>query len=929
MEAASGPPPEGRLSPTARALTKVADFAWRHPVSIIVIGVILCAASMLYTWQNLFFDPNRSNLIRREPELEANLQRYLTEFPKSEDLVVVVEGGTPENRKAFVDDLARALRKEPETFRDVFEKVELPFLRTHALHYLDAEALRNLSGELQSSMPLLRSLSNSNNMVGLLDSFGGATAGPGVNPAGKLAEILPFLNEAMTQLLVSLETRGRYDYMSPWAAAFFGDAAERADAPQELESTGETVFYNTIGNGKLYLLLVRSAHGAGEDTVAANQAAVLRIRELILQVQRAHPQVQAALTGEPVLDTDEMLASTDDSTKSTLLSLVLVALVFAFSFRELFRPLMAVVTLVVGVGWTMGFTTLVVGHLNLLTVTFATILVGLGIDFGIHFIYRYDEERHSGRDPVRAMETTLATAGVENLTGALSTAIAFWALNFTDFVGIAELGTIAGTGIMLCYLAMITVLPSFLFLQEKWSPERGATGISKYETLARLEQRMLAHPWIVTAFCVLFSIWCGFEATKVYYDYNLLNLQAKALPSVQAELHMINTSDRSLLSGISLAENVAEAKRLTEAYQKLPTVSFVESIIPMIPEDYPAKKPALERIVGAMRSVPDPAPPEQRTGSMARNLQAMAGSFLDLDRTFREAYPSLIASQDPEVRKQAARFKQNLDRLFSTLESMGPGPIEDGLTTFQKDFFTDLGGLIEFLKDQKAAPPVTLQDVPQVLREREVGRTGMIQIRIYPKENVWERKTQEKFVQDLQSVDPSVVGMPVMMYYDTQELRTANEDAGWYALGAICIILLVHFRSLKVALLALFPKGIGVLWMVGVMGFAGVNFNSANFLALPLILGIGLVFGVHVVHRVQEEGSEGLFGHSTGPAIALSALTTIIGFGTMIPARHQGIATLGFVMAVGVAANLVASIVFLPAVLRILSRFGISVKVPH
>lgn len=928
MEAGSGRTPE-KLSRSARVLTGIAQFAWDYPVSIIVIGIVLCLASMLYTWQSLTFDPNRSNLIRRTPELEANLQRYLTEFPKSEDLVVVVEGGGPGDRKAFVDDLAKALRSEPETFRDVFERVELPFLRTHALHYLDVAALKNLGAELENSLPLLRSLSSSNNMVGLLDSFGGATGGPGVSSASTLSEILPFLNEAMGQLLVSLETRGRYEYRSPWAAAFFGDAADRADAPEELESAGETVFYNTIADGKLYLLLVRAAHGAGEDSVAANEAAVVRIRQLILQVQRAHPQVQAGLTGEPVLDTDEMMASTNDSTKSTLLSLVGVALVFALSFRELFRPLMAVVALILGVGWTMGFTTLVVGHLNLLTVTFATILVGLGIDFGIHFIYRYDEERHGGQDPLTAMKITLATAGVENLTGAVSTAIAFWALNFTDFVGIAELGTIAGTGIMLCYLAMVTVLPAFLFLQERWSPEKGATGISKYDTLARMEQTMLSYPWIVTAFCVVFSVWCFVEAGNVRYDYNLLNLQAKALPSVQTELHMINTSDRSLLSGISVCDDVAQAKRLAEAYRKLPTVSFVESLIPMIPEDYAAKKPSLERIVAAMRGVPEPAPPEERTGSMARNLQSMAGSFLDLDRTFREAYPALIASSDPEVRKQAAGFKQNLDRLFTTLESMGPGPIEDGLTTFQKDFFTDLGGLIEFLKDQTSAPPVTLQDVPQVLREREVGVTGKIQIRIYPKENVWERKAQERFVQDLQSVDPSVVGMPVMMYYDTQELRTANEDAGWYALGAICLILLVHFRSLKIALLALFPKAVGVLWMVGIMGFAGVNFNSANFLALPLILGIGLVFGVHVVHRVQEEGSEGLFGHSTGPSIALAALTTMIGFGTMIPARHQGIATLGFVMTVGVGANLLASIVFLPAVLRILARMGISVKVPH
>ncbi len=915
--------PPARAPRTARALMALADLAWNFPMAILVLGTMMCLVSALYTWNNLTFDADRAKLIRRSPELQSNQDRYVQQFPKAEDMVVVVEGGSPEDRKAFVDDLADLLRAEPQNFRDVFEKVELPFLRTHALHYLDVKTLQQLGRELAQTQPLLSSLSSSSNMVGLLDSFGGATGGG--NAADSLGEILPFLNEAMGQLLVSLETRGRYEYRSPWASAFFGEEARSSETPEELEQAGQTIFYNTIAEGKLYLLLARPAFEAGGGGNNAIPAAVSRIRELIPVVQRAHPQVQVGLTGEPVLDTDEGNSSTEDSTRSTIWSLIFVALVFALSFREVLRPMMAIFTLVLGVGWTMGFTTLAVGHLNLLTVTFTTILIGLGIDFGIHFIYRYDEERLKGLEPLEAMRVTLAGAGAENLTGAVSTAIAFWVLNLTDFVGIAELGTIAGTGIMLCYLAMVTALPALLFLQEQGTRGVPPTGISRYETLARLEHAWLARPWLVAGVCLVFSLVCAWYAREVRYDYNLMNLQARGLSSVQTEMHLINSSEHSLLYGISLVDDLAEARRLTKAYMELPTVANVESIIPMIPDSYAAKRPYLQAVAHQMSLVPPPAGPQETRGGMARNLQALAGSFLELDRAFKQAWPALSSSHDPEVRRQAAKFKSNLDRLFTTLESMGPGPIEDGLTAFQKDFFADLVGLIEFLKDQVAAPPLTLADVPTVLKKREVGRTGLIQIRVFPKENVWERAPQERFVCSLQAVDPRVVGMPVVMYYDTQELRTANEEAGWYALVAIWVLLLLHFRNLKTTLLAIFPKAVGVLWMVGIMGYAGVDFNSANFLALPLILGIGLVFGVHVVHRTQEEGGEGVFGHSTGPAIGLAALTTMIGFGTMIPAHHQGIATLGFVMTAGVGANLLASIVFLPAVLRILRNLGLSV----
>lgn len=909
-----------RESLIVRMLKGMAALAYRHPYAIVIIGVLLCLVSVYYTHQNLYFDPDRGNLIRRSAELQKSQDRYLAEFPQAEDMVVLVEDGTDEDRRQFVDDLEKALKQEPQTFSYVFGKTELSFVRSHALQYVDADTLKDLAGTLENNLPLIKGIAKASSFSSLIKAV------PAKNikePSdSEIIEALPVVNAALDQLLTCIKTRGHYKYVSPIIQASGNDSA---DIPEEI-AQGSLAIYNTLSKGRIYLLLARPVYPENVPSDEAIEKSVLRMREILETMQRSHPKVLVSLTGELVLDVDESLVSTSDSYNATVASLILVALVFAAAFREFYRPLMAVFTLVIGVGWTMGFATLAVGHLNLLTVTFCTILIGLGIDFGIHFIYRYDEERVAGLASLEAMQETLAGAGRENLTGAFSTAIAFWVLIFTDFIGIAELGIIAGTGILLCYLAMALVLPALLFIQERFKGDKAVTGISNYKLLAFLEQLWLKKAGAVVVICTLITLWCIWEARTVRYDYNILNLQSQGLESVRSELHLINSSNHSLLNGITLAKSPDEARRFMELYEKMPGVSAVESVAELIPSDFSAKQPWLTKIKTLMAQVPAPKPFEAPDeGSKMAEMAAMGCSFVNAEKMVRSSLHRLKHNPDKDIRRQAEECEEKIEALFEMLGQMGPGAIQECMGVFERDMFTDIYNLVTLLKDQQDGPPLEIKDIPENLRSREIGRGGLIQVRVFPKENVWERSAQEKFALDMQKIDPQAVGMPIMAYYDTQELRHSNEVAGIYALAAIWVLLFVHFRKVKITLLALFPKVVGVIWMVGIMGYCGVDFNSANFLALPLILGIGLVFGVHVVHRSCEEGSDGIFGHSTGPAIAMSGLTTMIGFGSLIVARHHGVSSLGFIMTAGVGSNLLTSVVFLPALMAYLKKRGIKI----
>lgn len=883
---------------TYRLLKLLISWAYFHPRKVIVVGILSFIGCLVYTAQNLEFATDRAALVDQNERFRVLSDQFQKEFPNSEDLIVVIDGGTPSQRERFSDDLAARLRPQTRLFSDIFHKVELPFLRHQALQYLEVDDLQKLRDALQKAQGMVSALSTRKGVGDLL-----------AQTTQDMEVSLPVLNGILEQLIQSLQTRGRYHYESPWQRAFFepdGKAREESDL---LRQAGQMAFYNTMGDGRIHLLLARPTEEVSQ--------AIQTLRQEIKRLKPAYPDLEVGLTGELVLDEDEMQSSIADSSRATLWSVILVILMFAVSFYSPWRPAMALFALLLSVGWTIGFTTLAVGHLNLLTVTFATMLIGMGADFGIHFIYGYEEERSHGTAPLQAMLNNMHHAGVENLTGAITTAIAFWAICFTDFRGVAELGLIAGTGVILSFLAMATTLPAMIFLQEAKELQEGPQpGPAWAGWVAILENSLLAYPKTMLLIYLGFTLWCLVQAQKVSFDYNLLHLQSPALQSVQTEQKLL-ADERGVLFAVALADNLPEAEKKSQQFSALPSVARVESILPLVPKSFPEKAPLLEEIASLMQDVPLPRPEDAAKSGTSNGLMQMADGFMLLESTFRREYPRLLQSPDPEVRQNAIEFKHMLDRLFSTLEKMGPGPISDGVTYFQFNLYQDLRVLLEFLKDQWAHRPITLEDLPSAIKLRSLGKSGKILLRIYPKGNPWERQSLEVFVRDIQSVDPSVIGTPVMVYYHTESLKRAFELSGKYALGAIALVLLVHFRNLKNTVLALMPKLVGVVWMLGLMGYYKVQFNPANFMALPLILGIGLIFGVHVVHRLLHNPREAIFSHSTGPAIALSAATTMAGFGTLMMAHHQGIASLGFLMTAGVGANLVTSLLLLPAFMRV------------
>ncbi|MBQ7528522.1 MMPL family transporter [bacterium] len=903
-------------------LKKLTRFIYTYSRIIVPVAIALAIISGWYAYRHLVFDSDQANLIKRSDALQAEQDLYVEAFPDAEDIVVIVENGTKEQREKFIESLVARLAEEPEVFSDILAQIDFSKFSRYVLHFMKPEELEDMAKLLQDNEDIINAIVCSSTFLDCLMAVDFVDK-PASDPH-TIAELLPIINNFVDIFSQCMEERGRVKKCTPWSEALVGDfKVEEREAFDRILTQQNFQRYCTVAGDRFYVLSCRPYYREGEDKSIASERAVERMRVILDELCKANKDVLVGLTGEIVLNVDEAQSSTRDSLHSAILSLFLIALVFIWAFRECWPPLMAICGLVIGISWTLGFTTLVIGHLNLLTVTCATILMGLGIDFGIHLLYRYDEERGLTRNPLTAMEKTLMGAGYENLMGAVSTAVAFLSLAFTNFTGVAELGIIAGSGIILCLVSMSLVLPSLIFWREgKGYSRRVSQNINRFDLLAKWEKKLLNNPEIAVSLGIALTVLSLIYAYNIKYDYNLLNLQAKGLQSVVTERHLLNSSDHSLLCGISLQKDPVSAREMAQKFSKLKTVASVETVAYMIPSDYDSKREFLRKIVKIMHRIPEPLALERdKKRSRIQEFKKMEAFFLSKESDSEDFLQQMSQSSDPRIAAEAQKLRQKLEHLSELLSTMGPGALDEGLEAFEREFYSNLHNIISFMHRQNWEPEFTLKDIPEDLYRREVGKNGLIQVRIFPKEDVWEREAQERFVKDLQSVDPKVVGMPVMAYYDCQSLREANERAGVWALAAIWILLFIHFRSISTAVLALLPKVLGIIWMVGFMGVTHTDFNSADSLALPLILGIGLVFGIHIIHRISEEDGGGIFSHSTGPSITLAALTTIIGFATMINAEHQGIATLGLVMTFGVSANLLSSAVFMPSLFSFLRKY--------
>ena len=877
---------------------------------LLAVAVVLAAASIYYTVTNLTIRTSRNDLVASNQSLIQQTEKMDRAFGGRDGMVVVVENGHPKRAIKFANDLAVELQRYPEHFPELFYRVDPERFKRSALLYLEPQDLDKIKNSLLKEQDLLSGLAAdprlttfyrlvndriARTMIGeIFTGFLADEGKPGVPD-------LSLLNASLRGLSASLESQRPQDSLF---SSFF---------PKELSDLEGSGYFFTE-NDKFLLFLVTPKG----DGYASRSKDLALLRKTVDQVKAGYPGLEAGVTGPDALEADEMSSSMKDVTLATWLSLLGQLGLLILFFRSLRRTLVEGLVLILGLCWTFGLVTLVVGHLNLLSLIFAPLMLGLTIDYGIHWFCRLEEEEGpSGQCSPGVMACTFRRSAPGIVYAGVAAIVSFVPLAFVGFKGLAELGIILAMGILVMLVATLTLVPALVTITEKCAGSETPADCPPHPSpFLHLHWN---RPGLLVGAGVLITALGVLSMHYVPFDLNPLHLQNPTAESVVWEYKLIQDSKYSTSYGALATASLEELAARSEALKRLPTVSHVESILSFLPHQVEAKRLLLKEMQPVLDAINFP-----RVPAGSPEPQELAAILSRINFKVAEAAKKLDKDEASTL-KQVEETHRLINKIIPRLQSGAP-EVASRLEAYGRYFFSDLRDTWDqfrgYVNSGLTAPPPTLADLPASVRARFISPQGTYLLRVFPSEDTWNFGPLKQFVKSLWSVDPNAVGDPVLLYSFTLGFRNSILWAAGLALLAITVMLVLLFRSLKMAMLALIPLVVGTGLTVNLMWLLNLPFNQANVLFVPLILGEGIEFGIIILARWRLEESARAIGlpASTAKGVALAALTTTLGFGSLMVSGHQGTFSLGLLATVGSLSVLLTSLSILPAFLRLVER---------
>ncbi|MGH7420754.1 MAG: MMPL family transporter [Candidatus Rokuibacteriota bacterium] len=896
------------ISRTGRVLRRLVRLSCRRPGVTVAISLLLAAASIAYTMHALTFKTSTRSLLPQDAGYVVRYGEYVKEFGELEDIVVVVEAGSFEGARAYAVRLSEELKRSEVQFHRITYRIDPQRFEGRQLLYLTTAELREIRDKIFDHQEFMESFAGDPSLARLLEGVNTQMAAAFVSnlfDIGLQDTDLPvdtrFLRVLLDQMASRLERPA--PYRSPWGTLFsFGE-----DPPDDAGYF--------LSDDKSLLFILVETPPSQKGSFMGDQAAIETIRGAVAKLQPAFPNVQAGVTGAPALSNDEMTTAFHDSSIADVLAFGLTLLVMTLAFMRVGKPLLMLGVLSVTLAWSMGVITLTVGHLTLFSVMFISIVVGIGIDYGIYYLFRYEEEIFLGRNLREALELTAARTGPGMLIGALTAAGTFFVLMLTDFRGIQELGFIAGIAILIAWVGMITLFPAVLMFVDRHHADRPRERRPRAHQLERLRvpilDRLVTYPRTVLIGAGLLTALSLWAVPRVGFDYNVLNLQAEGTESVAWERRILASTGRSGFNALSSASSLAELRAKQAAFEKLPSVSDTDSVLRVIPDNQPTK-------VALIKSFAPLVSPIRVGRSSPVDLERLKKALADIKRRFDVVAVEAGAKLPAEVRV----VRQKTMAVMRLLQRSNRDSAEAALNYLQAQLYRDFVNKFYSLQRNLSPTIVTIKDVPDEIRRKFIGRNGRFLIQVHPKVDIWEKAGATQFVRDLRTVDPDVTGPPVITYEATVLMERAYLTGTAYAFILVGGLSMLMIRRLRESLLGLVPMVLALLWTIGLMQVFGIKFNLANIWGLPLIIGTAAEFGLNVILSYLEGRRHGgpLVARSAVMGVGLNGITTMVGFGSLMIATHQGIFSLGLLLTLGSACGLLAALVVLPVVLKLMTK---------
>jgi len=859
----------------SQAIQRCVGACVRHSRRV-ATGVLLATAAILpWTLAHLGIDSDNLHLLSPRLPFVERYNEFVRLFPADVDpLYVLVDGPEAASTREAAKALTARLAAEPDRVREVHPIGSGPFFERYGLLYRSVDDLEDLTDQLARAQPFLSALQSDprlSTLVGVLDRGLDEAVASGVDPS-------PFFDQIRE---ATVQTFAPVPVAPSWADLLLAGSSFEPPLRQILVVDPVADF---------------SSPFSAEKTMTA-------IREAAAALPGS-PGVRVRITGDPALSVDEMHGLVRDVGISSLSSFALVLVLLLVALRSIRLVGASALTLAIGLVWTAAFAAVSVGKLNLVSITFAVMFIGLGIDFSIHMLLHYGEERALAHRAA-AWAATARRVGVSLVLCAVTTAIGFYAFLPTGYRGVAELGLIAGTGILLILALTFTWLPAVVgarpFVRER------ARGF-RWTVVSRLG-RITPRPRVVCAVFLALGAASLAAVPRIRFDSDVVAMRDPRSESVQAFRDLVAEGGSASPWQIDLVEpDLESAQRTAARLRELPSVGKALTLADFVPADQEEKR----EILADASLFLEPPPAGKAVAAKAPPTGAETLAALHrLDDAVARALP-----------RASGRLAQSMGRLRAALAVFFERAASDGdarpeAARLEGLLMGELTAQLDRLRTALDPGPVGIDDLPPELVTRMRASDGRERVQVLPRAGGGDEQAIAGFVDQVLAVAPRATGSAVNLIEFGRATATALEQALLAAFVAITALVWLLWRRTADVACALAPLGLAALLTVGAMSILGLSFNFANVIVLPLLLGVGVDSGIHLVHRWRTDRAAGLGGRTTERAILYSALTTIASFGTLAFSAHRGIASLGLLLAVGMLISLACNLLFLPALLAL------------
>jgi uncharacterized protein len=867
------------------ALSNLVGAVERFALWVVIFYMTIMVVLLYYTAGNLGINTDTEDMLDESLHFRRVSREYNEAFPQHDGhILIVIDGEIAEYVHEATRTLADRLREETALFETVYVPGGGKFFEEHGLLYLGTDELEDLADDLATFQPFFAQLSRDPSLVGLFSMLDRAVEADMGGEGIDLSVLFTRLERAFEATL-----RGE-PYGLSWSELMQGEDQTPEDRRRRFILVQPKLDFERLLPAETAVQAIRrSAHD-----LTPNYAPGVRVR----------------LTGDIAMEHEEFFSVIRGVGFAGLLALIFVGIVLYAGLGSPRLVAATLLTLVTGLVCTGGFATAAIGTLNLISVAFAVLYIGLSVDYAIHFCLRYKELIERNHSHSTALRQTAQDVGSSLVLCAFTTAAGFYAFIPTAFVGVAELGVISGTSMFIALIANLTLLPAVLTLMPlRRSAISGSRQSSRrlWNTFAALPVRQFVAIRVVAVAVGALAI---ILLPRVVFDPNPLHLRDPASESMATFRELLADQQASPWYLTVLASDEKEAEDYAKRLDPLTPVASTMTINDFVPEEQDEKLAVIDEI--ALILGPDlmydkrlPPPPVsdrldaiQRFSSTLEGYiqtnpdSALAAASLDLLETIQR-FETFLSARDEEIR-------------------------EEMLLSLEQRLLSSLPVNLRMLNASLSAGRVTKESLPEALVEQWVSDDGRYRVQVMPRENLNDDEALRRFVSAVQRVAPDATGFPVIILGAGEAVVEAFQQAFLLALVFIAVLLFLLMRSIADTLRILASLVLAGILTGGALVLLGIPVNFANVIALPLIMGMGVDSGIHIVQRIRTAPPPGgrILQTSTARAILFSTLTTLCGFGNLAFSAHRGMASMGQLLSIGIIFTLVCSLVVLPALIK-------------